>query len=38
MKKITLLTMLVTLLSVTAFAQKGFGLRPMEPIQGPRTT
>ena len=38
MKRLTLLTMLVALLSVTAFAQKGLKLRPMEPIQGPNTS
>jgi len=32
MKRFTLLTMLVALLSVTAFAQKGSKLRPMEPM------
>jgi hypothetical protein len=31
MKRLTLLTMLVTLLSVTAFAQKGMKMRPLEP-------
>ena len=30
MKRLTLLTMLVTLLSVTAFAQKGMKMRPFE--------
>ena len=30
MKRLTLLTMLVTLLSVTAFAQKGMKMRPLE--------
>ena len=33
MKRFSLLTLLVALFSVTAFAQKGLHLRPMEPIQ-----
>lgn len=37
MKRLTLLTMLATLLSVAAFAQKGLGLHKLEPIKSPVT-
>ena len=38
MKRFTLLTMLVALMSVTAFAQKGLGLRPWQgTVSNPST-